>query len=183
MTAFQFDQCFNDKKVIKACTAEGLAIAYRLPRESWGKSDPDLLAGLMASPHPVVTLDRALPTEHTSHIPASNPGIVVVGYSRDVPRTITTREGGKILRSFKDRVPTWHQLPLRNSIVEITEKSVEIWHIEATELVADGYFEFAEDREWVAQFVLLLAQNTLRHSNTAVPPSAPPAGQADAATE
>ncbi len=165
MTTFQFDQCFNDKKVIQACTDEGLALARRLPSDLLGKPDPELLAVLMGAPNPVVTLDRALPTEHAAHIPAHHPGIVVVSFSRDNPRTITTREAGKILRNFKDRVPTWHQLALRNSIVEITEKSVEVCHIDAGGIVRDQYRGFSNDRAWVAQFVQLIYENSQRHVN------------------
>lgn len=175
MITFQFDQCFNDKKVIKACTDEGLAIVHRLPRELLGKPDPELLAVLMKSPNPVVTLDRALPTEHTAHIPPKNPGIVVVNYSRDVPRTITTREAAKILRKFKERVPAWHQISVQNSIIEITEKSVEIWHIEETELVTDGYLEINVETGWTEQLTQTLRQNSARGS-------AAPSGQSDAAS-
>jgi hypothetical protein len=30
MTTFQFDKCFNDKKVVNECNEEGLAYARRL---------------------------------------------------------------------------------------------------------------------------------------------------------
>ena len=159
MNTFQFDQCFNDKKVIKACTDEGLANALRLPRDLHDKSDPELLGTLMKSANPLVTLDRALPAEHAASIPSANPGIVVVNYSRDVPRTITTREAARILRQFKDRLSNWNELSLQNSILEITEKSVEIWHIEASIRVHDGYLEFDNDNKWIDSFLLLLKQN------------------------
>ena len=151
-----------------------------MPRELWGKADPELLAILMGSPDPVVTLDRALPTEHTAQIPANNPGIVVVGFSRDVPRTITTGEAGKILRRFKARIPSWHQLSLRSSIIEITEKSIEVWHIAANKLIEDAFIEFDEDEKWLAKFVALLTQNAQRHADAPLTPSALDAGRTDA---
>ena len=56
----------------------------------------------------------------------------------------------------------WHQLPLQNSIIEITEKSVEIWHVEDGKLAKDGYVEFNDDGDWVHQLLNLLQQNSER---------------------
>jgi len=162
MITFQFDQCFNDKKVIKACAEEGLAGVRRFPRELWDKPDPELLPVLMASPNPLVTLDRALPREHAAHIPARNPGIVVVNYSRAIPRTITTKESSKILSKFKQRMTNWHRLGIANSIIEITEQSAEVWHIEDGELVQHGYLEFNDAGDWIVQLADLLKQNADR---------------------
>jgi hypothetical protein len=172
MITFQFDQCFNDKKVIKTCADEGLAGALRFPREWWDKPDPDLLADVMMSPNPLVTLDRALPREHAAHVPARHPGIVIVNYSRAIPRTITTKEAGKILNHFKQRVTNWHHRAVRNSIVEITEMSAEVWHVEDGELVRDGYLEFHDASDWAAQLIQLLTQNADRDQT-------PPPGQSD----
>lgn len=164
MTTFQFDQCFDDKKVIKNCNEEGLATAHRLPKELRGTEDPELLAVLMQRTAPLVTLDRALPAEHTKHIPEANPGIIVVNYSRDVLRTITTTAASKILAQFKEKVPSWHQLTLQNSIIEITEQSVEIWHIEGGELMEDVYIDIEKDQDWIDIFLQILETNARRSS-------------------
>lgn len=174
MITFQFDQCFNDKKVIKGCTAEGLAGALRFPREWWDKPDPELLAVVMMSPNPFVTLDRALPREHVASIPARHPGILVVNYSRAIPRTITTKEAGKILSKFKQSMTHWHHLVVRNSIIEITEASAEVWHIEDGELVRDEYLDFNDAGDWVGQLTDLLKQNADRDHT-------PTPGQSDGA--
>src|SRR5437879_2732125 len=107
MTIFQFDKCFNDKKVVKACNDEGLVNARRLDKHLYDSEDPEILDHYMVLPNPVITTDRALPEEHPDHIPDVSPGIVVVAYSRYIDKTketlktITTKAAAKILDKFK----------------------------------------------------------------------------------
>lgn len=170
MTAFQFDKCFDDKKVIKKCNDEGHATALRLPRNLRDAEDPELLKVFMPGRHAMVTTDRALPTQHTAHIPDTNPGIVVVCYSRDVLKTITTGAAAKILDQLKSSLSTWHQTSVANSIVEITEQSVEVFHVEAGKLIQDTYLDFKKESDWPVQFLNTLQKNVLRQAGLPAPP-------------
>jgi hypothetical protein len=168
MTTFQFDECSDDLEVIEACNAEHLAEARRLDPDLVEKKDPEILRVLMQRSTPLVTIDRALPAKHCDCIPDQNPGIIVVAYSRYIDRsretlrTMTTRAAGRILRQFKQRVPEWHKLEVRNSIVEITNKAVEVSHVEQGRLKFDAYLDYEGDPDLQPSLIRALQQNLQR---------------------
>src|SRR5580765_1126504 len=120
MNVFQFDQCIDDKKIIRKCEDEGLAKVLRLPRHLRNAEDPVVLTTLLARSNPLITLDRGMATDHAGSFPESHPGLVIVSHDPAAPRTMTTGEASRILASFKKRYPDWHQLSLANSVLEIT---------------------------------------------------------------
>ncbi len=130
----------------------------------------------MKRPTPMITIDRALPNQHSDCIPEQNPGIVVIAYSRYIDRsrealkTMTTRAASRILRQFKQRVPEWHKLEVRNSIVEITNKGIEIWHVEGSRLKFDTYLDYESadyesDEDLQRALLHALQQNLLRQAH------------------
>ncbi len=167
MTNFQFDKCFNDKKIIERCNAGEQVTALRLPRKLFDAEDPELLAALLPLGNPIVTIDRALPSEHASHIPDANPGIVVVCYSRNVVnRTLTTHAAASILERFKQQVTIWNTVSIRNSIITITEADVEVCHVQNGRLERDSHLVYYSQPNWVTILLASLQTNTDRFALT-----------------
>ncbi len=161
MITFQFDQCLNDKKLARDCTAEGLATAWCFPRRLMDEEDPVVLGDLLAKPNPLVTLDLRMAGDHSISIPEPYPGIVAISNGRGNPRTMTTSAARKVLVQFKKRFPDWHRTTLHNSIVEISPAGVEIWHVEKGRLVHDEYIPF-DDSDWTTRFKRLIRLNAER---------------------
>ena len=63
MNSFQFDQCLNDSSLIRRCNEEGLVIALSLPAEWHGLKDPELLAEVRTSGHPLMFITRLSPEQ------------------------------------------------------------------------------------------------------------------------
>ena len=61
---FQFDQCFNDRKICEQCNHEGKVRVFRFPARLVDAADPEVLADLLPKGNPLVTIDKALPAEH-----------------------------------------------------------------------------------------------------------------------
>jgi hypothetical protein len=168
MSRFQFDKCLDDIEVIDPCNGDNLVQALPLEEDLWNAKDPELLRVLMARSTPLVTIDRKLPRQHSAHIPDVHPGIIIVAYSqyidrsKETLRTITTRAAAKILRTFKSLVPDWHQISVANSIVEITNKGVEISHVENGRIKFDGYLEYEKPDTLRTELVRLLHANSER---------------------
>jgi hypothetical protein len=170
MIANQFDECFDDPDVIEACNDAGKAVALRIGDGLRGRKDPEVLAVLMRRTTPMVTIDGKLPRKHCAHIPNVNPGIITVGYSRYIDRsreslkTLTTAMAARILQQFKDRCPVWHQLVVRNSVVEITHKEVIISHVEAGQLKFDKHIPYGDNERLLADLESALRINAQRYS-------------------
>ena len=161
MKKFQLDQNLDSRKLVRACNNEGHATASRLPPTLRDSEDPVLLMALMKAAAPLVTLDRRLPREHTTHIPDANPGIIVVtNYPKKYP-TMTSAIATRILGNLKLSFPTWPDAPLSNSILEITVEGVEVCHVHDKCLVQDGYFPFT-DPAWPEKLQEKLRENANR---------------------
>jgi len=165
MITFQFDQCLDDKKIIRTCREEGLVDVVRLPRHLRDAEDPVVLSTLLTGLQPLVTLDRRIAEDHGASIPATHPGLVIVSHDPHTPQTITTSRAARILAGFKQFFPDWHQTLLANSILEITPSRVEVWHVTDGQLTRDGYLSFAE-ADWSSGLAALLRQNVERSSQT-----------------
>jgi hypothetical protein len=110
MIIFQFDQCFNDKKLARDCTDQGLCTAWCFPNRLRDAEDPVVLSDLLSKSNPLVTFDLDMAGDHASYIPDRNPGMIVISNGRgENPRTMTTSVARKILRDFKAIFPQWHQ--------------------------------------------------------------------------
>ncbi|MEM8641502.1 MAG: hypothetical protein AAGG51_22205 [Cyanobacteria bacterium P01_G01_bin.54] len=141
MNIFQLDECINGKKLEKGCSEEGLCKVYRYPRNLKGEKDPQMLNELLPKGNPLVTIDYALLEDHLNAIPAKHPGIIII--NNEIPKTITLKIVRSILARFKSSFPEWYNLSLNNSIVLLTQESIEISHIESCgELKSDGEFSY-----------------------------------------
>jgi hypothetical protein len=161
MSTFQLDQNIDDRRVVEACSAEGHGEALRLPSALRDLEDPALLAVVMAGNSPLVTLDRCLPRDHSPHIPDANPGIVVVTNYPRRHQTMTSTLALRILAALKGRIPSWHEAPLNNSVLEVTAEGVGVSHVQRGIFVFDGYYEYS-DPGWLGNLQAALQVNALR---------------------
>lgn len=161
MSTFQLDQCSSARRIVDACKEEGHGDAFLLPRDLHNTLDVDLIPLMMAGDRVFVTKDHLLPSECAALIPDVNPGIVVVTNHPRRHQTMTVSIMLRILAHIKSIVPQWWQAPLRNSILEINNEGVVVFHVESGQLITNGYYEFA-DQNWPGDFLAALQANASR---------------------
>ncbi len=165
MITFQLDECLNSKKFVLGCAQEGLCKVFRFPSDMKGLKDPEMLNQLLPRKLPLVTTDFALLDEHLNSIPEYHPGIILIANSENVPQTLTIKKVQAILRKFKTKFSQWYQVSWQNSIVCITQDSVNVLHIEDSHLKNDGYFTY-QSLDWDKILEDILCQNTKRLPNS-----------------
>jgi len=143
MTTFRFDDCIYSKRLRRECQEQGLAEASRLPRELLGRKDHEILPALAAANAAIVTEDRRIAAENADFLSGGHPGVVIVANAPSVMPTITDSLVREILARLKDQYPPWHCSDIRNSIIEITQEGVWVWHAEAGTLVHDEYIPYS----------------------------------------
>lgn len=161
MTIFQFDECSSCKATIKACNKSGLAIARKYPNKHKNLLDPDVLRIYMAEKSVFLTQDGKIVDEHKEHIPCENPGIIIVGHSPRLPRTVTATSISRILQNFKRQLPNWSSARWNNSIVKITDHTIEVRYMSPSGPVVALSAEFEND-EWQSRFEQQLNENAVR---------------------
>lgn len=161
MTIFQFDECSSCRQTIKACNKSGVAIARRYPAEHKNLLDPEVLRIYMAKSTVFFTQDGKIVDDHKEHVPCENPGIIMVGHSPGWPYTITASSIRQILQNFKKCFPIWDKAQWRNSIVRITDRTVEIGYMSPAGRVVGFSAEFDNDG-WQSQFAQHLDANAVR---------------------
>lgn len=162
MKSFQLDQCFGSKRFVRQCDSEGLCQVLRLPAELRDAEDPQLLAFLGTSHHPLLTFDRTLAHDHTSAIPHCHPGILIVSNYPE-PQTMTIRIAQRILGHFKLSFDRWHDIHWSNSIVELSTIGIEVWHVAGAELIRDAYLSF-DSSDWMDKLAQAIELNAGRES-------------------
>jgi hypothetical protein len=165
MITFQLDQNVNKRSLAETCQKEGKAGVWRFPKK-WstiaeGFKDPDLLPVVMAGDKPLVTNDRNIAKENARFIPSKNPGIAIVGFAKGTIKPLGRGDIEKILVNFKAQFPRWHLVSWSNSVVEITQNSVEVWHVEAGNLGPDDYWPMTQPG-WPNLFEAVLRKNASR---------------------
>ena len=161
MTSYQVDECLNSKKLVRACAEEGLVNVRRCPERLKQCDDPVVLQDVLPSEWSLVTTDREIHFEHGEFIPAEHSGIVIVATCQS-PRTLGIKDVISILRKFKAAFPDWHAVSPRNSVMEITEQSAEVWRVVDGIAQRIGLFEF-NALGWQDSMRSLLAQNASRN--------------------
>jgi hypothetical protein len=159
MTTFQLDECLNDRRFQEDCEAGNLAKVYRYPRALRGQDDAVVLSTLLQRPNPLLTKDRHMPDDHVAAIPENHPGLVVIANAPDIPQTITMPGVRKILANFKQLFPEWHQVALRNSVIELTQVGVEVRCLQGGRLVRNDYLPF-DNTGWKEQLISILNNNS-----------------------
>ena len=158
MIRFQMDECLNSRRLCRECNEAGKSEVKRFPTAQKGAQDPQVLAQF-ATRITLVTSDMAILEEHHSAIPVINKGLVVLGNSPEILRTATERDYRSIITRFKSSCPTWNSCDFSNSLVVITEKYAQVFHVDLSRvLIRDGFFDFS-DPSWAESFVAILEAN------------------------
>ena len=111
-----------------ACAEEGLVNVRRYPRRLKQCDDTVVLQDVLPSEWTLVTTDREIHFEHAEFIPDEHSGILIIATCLS-PKTLGIKDVLTILRNFKAGFPDWHSVSPRNSVIEITEQSAEIWRV------------------------------------------------------
>jgi hypothetical protein len=157
MTAYQLDQCLNSKRFADSCARQGLAEINRFPRRLLHRKDPDVLGVILPSNHALLTIDRRMHFEHAASIPDQHSGILII--ARSVQRTLGISDVARILTKFKSAFPNWHAVSIRNSIVEITETSVQVWISQSRTIKSISFVTFDQDG-WQEVLAGVLRENS-----------------------
>ena len=128
MLAYQVDQCARWKTFVKTCNDQGLVRVWGFPRKLEDEDDPVVLEHVLPSGRTLITTDRAIHLDNLAHIPQKHSGILILALASPT-KTMTMVGAQRLLATFKAAVPHWHQMRLRNSIVELTDSSVEVWTV------------------------------------------------------
>jgi hypothetical protein len=166
MTTFQLDQNVNRRSFAENCQKEGRAGVWRFP-SAWSKKadgfkDPELLPIVMSGDKPLITNDRNIARLHVDSIPGNNPGILIVGFCKGTIRPIGSGDIEKLIAIFKNNFPDWDTVSWSNSVVEITQQGVEVWHVDNGTLPRDLYVEF-DDSNWQQLLKDALVKNNRRN--------------------
>jgi hypothetical protein len=141
MSNFVLDECAYSRRLRAQCEQEGLATVKRLPRALAGSKDPELLPEVVRAGDTLLTYDREIAEQNASLLSLGHAGIVVVR-SASIRSPLTDALARQILRKFKQIMPGWHSANVTNSVIEITQESVQLWHAEGGKLEQDGYLRF-----------------------------------------
>jgi hypothetical protein len=154
---FQLDENASARTLAEYCEKQGLVEVWRWPKKLKGAEDPAALAYTLPSGRALLTTDRQIHVQHSVHIPDGHPGILIVA-STSSAETMRTSLLMRILAKFKGMFPTWHKTCLTNSIVEITETSVEVWKVVGGALARDTFLHF-EETAWQDRLSTVLESN------------------------
>jgi hypothetical protein len=128
VTTFQFDECFNDKRIVDKCNADRLCEVLPYPRALKGKKDHEMLPIILNQPTPLVTKDFRILDQNKRSIPSRHPGVIVLK-SQKASDTFTTSDAAKNLAKFKSRFASWHTTDWRDLFLEIDEVCVCIFNV------------------------------------------------------
>lgn len=145
MSAFVFDDCIFSKKLKAECDRQGLVNTQRLQDDLRAEGDQRILPTVVGQGSVLVTEDRKIAEENAECLSRGHPGLVVVA-SEDSTRTLTDELVRAILRKLKTVFPNWHCITIRNSIVEITQRTVLVWHAAGSKLDYDHHVALDDPR-------------------------------------
>ena len=161
MNIFQFDECSDGKSLIRSCKTEALSQVRRYPTKHKNLPDPEMLAIYMKKDGTLVTFDRRIVEENLDAIPGEHPGLIMVGHSPAIPYTMTEESASKILRALKDGFADWHTISWKNSIVTITDASIEVSRRTGAGVQSMLYASFENDN-WQHLLKDCLLQNSTK---------------------
>lgn len=155
MITYQLDQCVDSRRLVETCTHEGNVDVRRFPWHLKDQPDDRVLAELLPCGCPILTTDREIHFNWSASIPDEHPGILIVANSSPA-KTMTRRGVMAILERFKMALPTWQSMAPRNLVVELTDKSVEVWRVRQGQVGRVGFVQL-EAADWIGQLSKWLA--------------------------
>ena len=162
MKKIQLDESITSKKFARNCKEGGKSHPVQFPRLFKGKSikDPVVQNYCAKRNLPILTFDRKFLRDNFKKFVQQHPGIIIIALNR-LRRNkvfITVRHAALILNRFKNDFPNWNNTSCYNSIIEITNETIEIWHIGDNEIEYDGIFN-RKTNNWQRKIILILKQN------------------------
>ena len=163
MIKIQLDESITSKKFAKNCKNERKSYPVQFPKKFKGKSvqDPEVQKYCVQNKLPLLTFDRKILLENYKKFVQQHPGIIIIALNKmQRPRIfITVRLAALILDQFKKDFPIWNKTSCYNSIIEITNETIEIWHIGGKEIKHDGIFD-RKTKNWQRKIITVLKQNS-----------------------
>ncbi len=168
MSIFQLDECADSRHLVRACKEEGSAQVYRFPgrlktkeaREQRKQKDASIIPEFLSGGIPFVTTDKPIIEENLSSVPFPHSGVIIISNAQPVPE-VGREDIINILSTFKRAFPGWHEAKWDNSIVELTDKWIEVKRIESGDVVSLKRLSFDEEN-WSGTLASLLAENRQR---------------------
>jgi hypothetical protein len=156
MIIFQLDKCTNSKKLWKLCNEQSLCQVERLPRDLLDENDDRILKLSLDGNRPLVTVDHTIHYDNTQSMTQRHPGIVIIHSAKRA--TLVEAEILDILAKFKSSFPSWHITPMHNSVIQITQLDINVWHKADSGLIHDAYIERSTEG-WQDQLAAFLSKN------------------------
>jgi hypothetical protein len=163
MKRVRFDECLDDRKLVRDCQTEGLVEARRFPRDMRNKGivDEQVLERLLPACDLLVTNDLGLAAQNVELLSAGTACVLVLSLGPESIRTFTTHAARRMLQTFKADYPQWPVVPWSNSVVEITPGYIRIQHVAEHSLIEDAWIDRAAEG-WQDQLTAALEQNAGR---------------------
>jgi hypothetical protein len=162
MALFQLDECLNDPEFVQQCEDAAKAAGIqnlrvkRFPRALKNEDDPIVLGRLLQENATLLTKDRKIATDHPDAVPDVHGGIVIIANARRRAGTMTVKLAQRVLNAFKAKCPSWHELPLQNSIIEINQDGIDISRKAGGAIVRTKYLSF-DEASWDQALATVLA--------------------------
>lgn len=168
MKTFQLDASNEDKKIFSFCHNDKGIKTYRLPKQfkssegfKPGIDDISLLKYCKINEYILVTIDKKIATEHEKNLFDKHPGFVIVGFAPPITKTLTRKDFLSILGYFKINFAKWKTINNNNSIIEITQVYVNVYHVNKGKLLQDVHLKF-ENNQWIRMLENVLKVNSSR---------------------
>lgn len=158
MTNFQLDECSSSKALRADCNKQGLCSVRGYKKEHRGIPDVEMLRIYTAKDAVLLTFDKSMLVDHERDIPSKNPGIIVIAHSASNPRTITEKSAREIINNFKARFDRWHVVFWDNSIVTLTDETLQVGQKSENGIRFVLKIKLAESG-WQAELENILLQN------------------------
>jgi len=150
MCVFQFDENSSARSLIRDCRNAGVVEVRKYPSGDKGLPDEDMLDKYVQRDGVIVTFDAGLVQDHLDHVPDDHPGVIIVRHSPAISYPMTAASAKNILDHFKAEFSDWHRVSWKNSVVTMTEASIEVGHVASDHVVNDLSKSYNES-EWQAE--------------------------------
>jgi len=170
MSAFIFDDCIFSKDLKVECDRQGLVSTQRLEDDLRGKEDCIVLPAIVNRGSVLVTEDRRMAEENAEFLSNDHPGLLVVA-SEESTKTLTGRLVRAILNRLKSVLPNWHSVTMRNSIVEVTQRTVFVYHADRGTIHYDRHMPL-DDPKMLEDLVTILNRNASKPWSRTLPTGA-----------
>jgi hypothetical protein len=156
---FQVDQCLDSRKLVGKCNSDRPATVRRFPDFMRNQDDPDVVEFARNDKKVLLSGDTRLLDDWAFCLNDHHFGVIVVIIS--LPKTLTWKNAIALLAVWKACIHDWHSLSFDNSVLELREEYLQVFHVERSVPVRDEVI-FLKDPEACARLVAALERNRKR---------------------